>query len=308
MASFRPDKPFRVFQADPHHTGDLERELVTWDAAWGPLYAANPEHPVYWWRNRWDSPFIFSFSSIKEAASVLRSVQRNWAGVQHSHYGRARLIQEALPPLSGKRRPLDFTAPSAPMGAWSLIDERTILASAECASPFPGGIIEFDEDKTGPPSRAYLKLAEVFARTGLRPSANERCLDAGASPGGWTWYLARYSTDGAPSVLAVDRAPLDPRVAALPAVTFLRHDVFTLKPAELGPVDWLFCDAACYPARLYGWIENWLEAGTCRRFVCTLKMQGTEGMDEARRFARLPGSRLVHLYHNKHELTWLKGL
>jgi 23S rRNA (cytidine2498-2'-O)-methyltransferase len=28
--------------------------------------------------------------------------------------------------------------------------------------------------------------------------------------------------------------------------------------------------------------------------------------DTPRRFAAIPGSRVVHLYHNKHELTWLK--
>ena len=27
----------------------------------------------------------------------------------------------------------------------------------------------------------------------------------------------------------------------------------------------------------------------------------------ARRFAAIPGSRLVHLHHNKHELTWMRA-
>ena len=29
-------------------------------------------------------------------------------------------------------------------------------------------------------------------------------------------------------------------------------------------------------------------------------------MPFARRFAAIPGSRLHHLFHNKHELTWIK--
>jgi 23S rRNA (cytidine2498-2'-O)-methyltransferase len=238
-------------------------------------------------------------------------VQRNWAAVPQGHYGRARLIQDALPYIARKRRPLDYTLPPAPVGSWTLTGERTILASADCASPFPGGIIEFEEDKEGPPNRAYLKLAEAFIRLGTRPAAGETCLDAGASPGGWTWMATRGCRTTVPSaqsplrVIAVDRAPLAPSVAAIPHVTFLRHDAFTLRPEDIGMIDWLFCDAACYPARLYGWIEKWLASGLCKNYICTIKMQGTGDMETARLFAAIPGGAVVHLYHNKHELTWM---
>ena len=36
-------------------------------------------------------------------------------------------------------------------------------------------------------------------------------------------------------VLAIDRAPIDDRVAAMPGVTFLKHNAFTLKPQDVGP-------------------------------------------------------------------------
>ena len=110
-----------------------------------------------------------------------------------------------------------------------------------------------------------------------------------------------------PQVIAVDRAPLAPSVAALPNVTFLRHDAFTLRPEYIGALDWLFCDAACYPARLYGWIETWLASGLCKNYVCTIKMQGSGDMETARLFAAIPGGTVVHLYHNKHELTWMRS-
>jgi 23S rRNA (cytidine2498-2'-O)-methyltransferase len=29
--------------------------------------------------------------------------------------------------------------------------------------------------------------------------------------------------------------------------------------------------------------------------------------DTPRLFAAIPGSKVVHLYHNKHELTWMKS-
>jgi 23S rRNA (cytidine2498-2'-O)-methyltransferase len=62
----------------------------------------------------------------------------------------------------------------------------------------------------------------------------------------------------------------------------------------------------CYPARLLALVERWLAAGTCRRFVCTIKFQGETDHATASRFAAIPGSRLHHLFHNKHELTWIK--
>ena len=177
-----------------------------------------------------------------------------------------------------------------------------MIAAAQCSSPFPGGIITFEEDKQGPPSRAYLKLWEALVRCRQWPQPGERCLDAGASPGGWTWALARLGA----AVLAADRAPLDERIRTMPGVQFIKHDAFTLKPEAVGPIDWLCCDVICYPPRLYEWTAQWLDSGLCRNFICTVKMQGAPDMETVRRFAAIPGSQVVHLCHNKHELTWIK--
>jgi 23S rRNA (cytidine2498-2'-O)-methyltransferase len=251
------------------------------------------------------------FASINEAASVLRDIQRNWAACLHTQFRRGALIASKLPPLSAKPRPFPWLASDVPMGAWTLLDEHTMIASGRCSSPFPNGVITFAENKEGPPSRAYLKLWEALVRLRRWPSPGERCLDVGASPGGWTWALAELGAN----VIAVDRAPLDSRIAALPSVTYLHHDAFTLKPQDVGRIDWLFCDAACYPPRLYAWIEKWLASGLCSNFVCTIKMQGsaTESgakneldFETPRLFAAIPGSTVVHLHHNKHELTWMK--
>jgi 23S rRNA (cytidine2498-2'-O)-methyltransferase len=177
-----------------------------------------------------------------------------------------------------------------------------MIASPRCTSPFPNGAVRFEEDAEGPPSRAYLKLWEALVRCRKLPGPGERCLDAGASPGGWTWALAGLGA----RVVAVDRAPLEDRIAALPLVDYIRHDAFTLKPEDIGPLDWLFCDVICYPPRLYEWIERWLQSGLCQNFVCTIKMQGAPDFETTRRFAAIPGGTVTHLYHNKHELTWIK--
>jgi 23S rRNA (cytidine2498-2'-O)-methyltransferase len=334
----------RIYQAIPGFEDHLEQELGTWDMAWGPsdepgasspgvlsLYyterdnapvlvpaasSSDPDapasapapgaglvdKPVFWFQNCWLKPFRLEFDSISEAASALRRIQRNWAPALFTQFRRGALIAAKLPPLPEKKRPFPWDLPDTPMGSWTLLDAHTMIASAECSSPFPGGIIEFEEDKLGPPSRAYLKLQEALVRCRRRPGPGERCLDAGASPGGWTWVLAKLGA----TVLAVDRSPLEDRVLDMPGVSFRKHDAFTLGPGDIGPVDWLFCDVICYPPRLYEWIEKWLASGFCKNFVCTIKMQGEGDFETLRRFAAIPGGTLVHLYYNKHELTWLK--
>ncbi|MDR3343583.1 MAG: hypothetical protein LBT14_12555 [Treponema sp.] len=303
----RTPLPGRVYEVIPAFETYLKGELRACQASWGPFYYTEAPADalgglVFWNRNTWLDPFRVEFSSISEAVAVLRSIQRNWWPSLFTQFRRGALISAQLPPLSLKPRPFPWLLPDVPMGAWTLLAAHTMLASASAASPFPGGMIVFAEDTQEPPSRAYLKLWEALVRCRRWPGPGERCLDAGASPGGWTWALARLGAE----VIAVDRAPLEDRVRAMPGVRFMAHDAFTLNPADIGPLDWLFCDVICYPPRLYGWIEKWLAAGICNNFICTIKMQGTPDLETTRRFAAIPGSRVVHLSHNKHELTWMK--
>jgi 23S rRNA (cytidine2498-2'-O)-methyltransferase len=187
------------------------------------------------------------------------------------------------------------------MGGWTLWESDLMLASARCSSPFGNGELEFEEHKIGPPSRAYRKLWEALALAGRHPVAGERCIDLGASPGGWTWVLQALGA----SVLAIDKAALDSSIIALPNVEVRTESAFGLDPNEVGPVDWLFSDVICYPKRLFDLVNRWRAAGMAKHFVCTIKFQGTDEHAIARSFAEIPGSRIVHLHHNKHELTWM---
>jgi 23S rRNA (cytidine2498-2'-O)-methyltransferase len=309
-----------VYQPVPGFEDHLARELGVKPEIRGPLFFAAGEARAFWFRNIWLNPFRMEFDSISEAAASLRDIQRNWAPVFFTQFRRGALIQEKLPVISSKPKPFPWKIPRAPMGAWTLLDAHTMIAAPACASPFPAGRIEFTGDKEGPPSRAYLKLWEALTLCGIMPSPLTRCLDAGASPGGWTWALANLGA----KVTAVDRAPLEDRVAAFPNVDFIKHDAFTLKPEDFGPMDWVFSDVVCYPPRLYEWIEKWLASGLCKNFICTIKMQGTAGnstetplagreggsgpdFETPLRFAAIPGGKVIHLYHNKHELTWIKA-
>jgi 23S rRNA (cytidine2498-2'-O)-methyltransferase len=272
-------------------------------AAHGRLViAAGPPRPVAWVANVWERPRRIAIASIGDGVRQLRALQRNWALYAHGHHRRAALIAEQLPKVSAKPLVFGTPAPRAPLGSWTLLDRDTILASPSCSSPFPNGEMRFVEDRTAPPSRAYLKLWELFTVLGTAPKPGERCLDLGSSPGGWTWVLARLGAE----VISVDKAPLDPRVAALPRVTWRRESAFALDPAQYPGIDWLFSDVICYPRRLLALIERWIVSGTCKRFVCTMKFQGPTDHETARSFAAIPGSRLIHLHHNKHELTWIR--
>lgn len=271
------------------------------------LTVLGPQRQAYWIRNIWQKPFIAEFDSISQAARILKDIQRNWAAYPLRLARRSTLIQEAMPAISAKPRLFPFTVPTAPMGAFTLLDEHRLLASADCSSPWPLGRLDFLEDKEGPPSRAYRKLWEALLMHqhllgSELPASGSVCLDAGAAPGGWTWALASLGAQ----VTAIDRADLDSSVAAMPGVRCLRGNAFALKPEETGPVDWLCSDVICYPQALYDWVSLWLESGQVANAVCTIKMQGHEwDKNVTESFAAIPGSKVLHLWHNKHELTWL---
>lgn len=266
------------------------------------VFAAGPPRQAAWAQNVWFDPVRIPIRSIGDGAKALRAIQRNWALYAFHLHRRASLIEAELPPLKPKPFVFGSPTPTAPLGSWTLLDAETIVASARCASPFRHGEIVFAENKTAPPNRAYLKLWDAFTRIGAHPGQGETCLDLGASPGGWSWVLHETGAN----VIAVDKAPLDAGVAHLPRLEFRRESAFGLDPASVPPLDWLCSDVVCYPERLLTLVRRWLESGRAKRFVCTIKFQGATDHDAARAFAAIPGSRLMHLFHNKHELTWVK--
>jgi 23S rRNA (cytidine2498-2'-O)-methyltransferase len=280
---------------------ELGRRGVT-ISDWHGRLALSPDKPVpaAWALDIWTDPVEIAVASVKSAADALRAMQRNWAAYGSSYHRRMALIADRLPPV--KAPPLVFpaAAPASHLGGWTLLAPDRLLASPRKSSPFVNGECQFVEDRTGPPSRAYLKLWEALVRFGRWPAAGERCLDLGASPGGWTWVLAQLGA----SVTAVDKAPLAPEVAAMAGVTERRDSAFGLAPE---PVDWLFSDVIAYPDRLLTLVRRWIEAGAARHIVCTIKFQGATDHDAADAFAAIPGGQVVHLFHNKHELTFLWG-
>lgn len=268
-----------------------------------PESCARAANRFPWAANIWWQPDVIRFESVSEAARLLKERQRNWSCTPLAFHRRASLITEKLPHVSAKPLGFPAVAPSSPLGSWCLADPNSMLASGFCSSPFPDGVARFEENHEDPPSRAYLKLWESFARLGFWPQAGEHCVDLGACPGGWSWVL---QSTGA-RVTAVDRAPLEARIASLPLVTCLQESAFGLDPVSFrrnhGQADWLLSDMACYPERLLRLILAWRAAESCRHILCTLKFQGETDFATADSFASLPGARIFHLHHNRHELT-----
>ncbi len=292
-----------AYLAAEGYEDELAYELGVVDRRHGRLLiVAGPPRPAAWAANVWLDPREIAIGSISDATRKLRAIQRNWALYAPYLHRRTALIQQQLPTVSAK--PLVFGAapPAAPLGSWTLLDAGTMLAAPLCKSPFPNGEVRFVEDRNAPPSRAYLKLWEALTLIGHFPRPGEHCLDLGSSPGGWSWALQQLGAQ----VISVDRALLAPEIAGLPGIEYRGQSAFALDPRAVGPIDWLFSDVVCYPARLLALLERWIAAGTCRNFVCTVKFQGATDHETAQRFTTIPGSELRHLFHNKHELMWSK--
>ncbi|HVY37640.1 MAG TPA: SAM-dependent methyltransferase, partial [Polyangia bacterium] len=169
-------------------------------------------------------------------------------------------------------------------------------------APWPGGGAPVDIDRA-PPSRAYQKLEEAFLWMGAEPGPSDRCVDLGASPGGWTATLRKRRAP----VIAVDRAPLAPALARDPGVETVLGNAFTYTPPR--PVDWMVSDVVCEPPRSLGLAEHWVSSGLCRNLIVTVKFKGQSGygvlagvaqrlIDAGARFARVK-----QLAHNKNEVT-----
>jgi 23S rRNA (cytidine2498-2'-O)-methyltransferase len=252
---------------------------------------------VAWASNVWLDPVRVHFSSAADAVAALARIGPSFASLD----GPPALVG-AIPSPANRMLSFPERLPSSPIGAWAPLDANTLVAATRTSRPFPSGVPRFVGDKTGPPSRAYLKLWEALTLARRWPRAGDWCVDLGSSPGGWTWALERLGAH----VVSVDKAPLDPRIAELRRVEFRRMSAFALDPPSVSRVDWVVSDVICYPARTVDLVQRWMAAHPSARFVVTVKFQGETEMEPLRPLRDIAGSELLHLHHNKHELTWMK--
>ena len=288
----------------PDYIAELREELgsrctVQEMGGGGVLISEEPPVPCAWAADIWSRCERLAINSIGDAAKKLREHGAWWQHLPLSSMRRGELIASKLPRV--KDRPWSLPWQQAPRTclAFALSDADTVIISGRRWRPT---LVKphLSEPSPPPPSRAYGKLWEALSLLGDHPRAGENVFDLGACPGSWTWALANTGCH----VTAVDKAPLDPAMAALPNVTEVTGSAFAVDPRH-HQADWIFSDVICYPQRMHTFISRWLELGGCQRFVITIKLQGGSGLEEIRAFQEL-GGQVVHLWHNKHEVTFIK--
>ncbi|HBI21748.1 MAG TPA: SAM-dependent methyltransferase, partial [Legionella sp.] len=214
---------------------------------------------------------------------------------------RSRLIEAQLRQCTSLERQFPIETDIPPIGGFSLLDQNTLIYSANRFKKWPFGTCYFIEDKINPPNRAYLKLWEAFMLLGRHPKSGDTALDLGASPGGWTYVMQSLGA----SVTAVDKALLEPKIAALPGVQFLQQSAFALDPTLLDQTyDWVLSDIACYPERAFALIMKWIASGRGTQLIFTIKLQGKIEPATLQKFKDIPHSRILNLFYNKHEATF----
>lgn len=240
----------------------------------------------------------FSFKSESDIETILLSKKKDWSLINptiHSSKIQKKLSKPFQPLKFGSKFSKDF-------GIWTLLNENTILYSDKCSSPFPNGEIHFIEDKKAP-SRAYLKLWEILTIINSKPSSNTLHLDMGSSPGGWTYVLENMGLN----ILSIDKTPL-----TIPCKKFWKKDLFQINPKDVinegaNEESWIFCDVISTPKKVLELVHLWMSFGF-KKFCVTIKFKGeidNEQRDVLMEFSKISGSKFIHLFHNKNEVTWI---
>jgi len=177
----------------------------------------------------------------------------------------------------------------------------------------PGGTKFIRQNAPGMISRAGAKIAEALHHLALHhrvPAAGSHWLELGASPGGMT---AELLTRGC-RVTAVDRAPLDARLAGADGLQAVCMDAADFQPPPATAYDAILSDmngdARDSITQVIRLSKN-LRAGGL--VVFTLKMPGVTGFEEINGLtasvldaATAAGLRVIaitHLTYNRHEFT-----
>lgn len=138
----------------------------------------------------------------------------------------------------------------------------------------PGGLAVTPE-RPAAPSRAYRKLDEALAWSGLSMHPGEVALELGSAPGGMTLALLERGV----RVVAVDSAAMSPEVLAHvgPGGARVEHLVVAaggVRPEQLPPfLDWIVCDLNLAPPVALRYVARVVRARPPRRGVLvTLKL------------------------------------
>lgn len=297
------EKTAAVYVAKPDYINELCTELGSYSKIVDNLiFSDRQKTDVCFALDVWIHPSIVHFESISEAVKILRQAGKYWYLHPIENIRRSRLIEAELRKCPNLARSFPLSEEIPEIGVFTLLDKNTLLFSTKRWKKWPLGICHFIEDKLNPPNRAYLKLWEALTLLERLPREGETAYDLGASPGGWTYVMQALGA----KVTAVDKAPLAPAIAASSRVDFLQQSAFALDPNTLtDPIDWVLSDIACYPDRCLTLVKQWIASGKAKQLIFTIKLQGETNLEMLAEFQAIPGARVLHLYHNKHEATFI---
>ena len=264
------------------------------------LWVQDDLNEPIWAQCVWRDVKFLEVSSITDAQKKLKEISPTWRYYGDLCFRRGELIAENLNTIVEIDK-YHFTAGVVKKmpPVFTLVEPNLILYSHRVSRPSLNGIMNFKENKLAPPSRAYLKLWEALTILGDWPNKTHSVVDLGACPGSWTWVLAKLGAQ----VLSIDRSPLDRSLDAFKNVTFQSGNAFALEPEKK---DWVFSDLICYPEKLYEYVQKWVASGHCEKFICSIKFAGDPDFEILKRFQEMPHSRVIHLTHNKNEVTWIR--
>ncbi len=150
-------------------------------------------------------------------------------------------------------------------GQWFLGCHRTTSRTA-C---WPGGVPDMELPEHAV-SRAYLKMAEALAWSGLPMSSGEHVVELGCAPGGASQALL----DAGLLVTGVDPAEVAPEVAANPRFNHVRHRTGQAPKRLFRGAHWLAADMNVAPKYTLDAVESIVKHkdATYRGLILTLKL------------------------------------
>ena len=294
--------PKTIYVSHPDYSDELCAELGGYTQIIENLVFSDSDRTdICFAMDIWIEPQLVSFESISQAAKMLKKQGRFWYHNPVANVRRGHLIAEELRKLPELKHSFPIHNEIPPIGCFSLLDTNTLVYSAIRTKKPPLGNFQFIEDKINPPNRAYLKLWEALSLMDHYPKPGDSAIDLGASPGGWTYVMQSLGA----SVMAIDKAELDPKIAKLPRIKFLKQSAFAFDPKTLeAPLDWVLCDVACYPDRTFDLVHQWINSQKAKRLIFTIKLQGQTNLTVIQQFQSIPHGKVLHLFHNKHEVTF----
>lgn len=260
------------------------------------------QKPV-WAQDWWPQTQVIPYKNKTDAVRILKA-QKNLGVYYNSNSSAlATNLRKEIREVPMKR--IEYVVPTKfnfKYFTWTILDSENLLLCEKPDSRFPLGWNEFNEDKNLPPNRAYLKLWEVLCLGHITLKPDDVVIDLGSSPGGWTWALS----DQVAKVYSVDKAPLDSKISQAKSIVPYQEDAFKLNPQDFKDCTWLFSDIICTPERLYGLVTHWMQKSRVQNFVCTIKFKGPCNFEMLKKFKQIENSKIIHLYQNKNEVTWIR--